>query len=328
MPISTMIEKVFKFCFIVFFIIGIRVSKFSRRSKTQNNSLRTSFSKDALIEFFETLYFITVLVISVISFVFSVYAAYKLCLSESTFQFSMGIMMSFPIMFLSFWYINAYRHNSAIKLTFRNISKLVKLMDQFVGSVFPKSSLVIITAAFILHQSNMFIVWITLNSWDDISYKHLIRLSIGNLTFVSTFCFVVLALFHIMLLICGKFFDVVTLKINGSLRYSNQNFEKMLQIKNPFKPCSVESFYELKSQVLLLDQCQELIMSFFCLPILDINLLMLASFCVSLYLNVDGFFTDVQMLTKLCYGLSPVWNVLFLLILHYPVDIFRNKVRF
>ena len=325
-----MVEKAYTFCTVFITLLGLRVPKFDLKSKTRPGSKsRETFFKDTLKEFFETIYYISLIVVSTTVILLCLNECWKLLAFEEPFHRSAGTMLLFPITFLPLWFIQAVCNQKKIRNFSRNLSCLVKLMNKQDRNCIPRSSLGLFIAGFACFLFNMTTFYASAIKQNYFSIESQLPFALIIFPLQSFACFLIIVVFHILILIAAHFFEVIV----SETAYSSKESKSSFNIDSPGSEMSkrnldcFETLNDLKVQILLLDHCQDLIMSIFCLPLLAINLVMMLSLCFGIYLTLDAFLTGQPIYYVIGLFLAIPWTSLFLLTLHYSADIFRMKVR-
>ena len=123
----------------------------------------------------------------------------------------------------------------------------------------------------------------------------------------------------------AQFFEAITSKAITTKSRTSINSPRSIGTGKDFS--CVEILHGLKGQILLLDHCHDLIMSFYRFPLLLLNIVFMLALCVGMYLTLDGILTNIDLLSAISYGMMVPWTAFLLLILHFSADIFRTKVR-
>ena len=312
--------KVFKLCCIAFTALGLRVPRFAIKCKSASGNYgRSGFSIDGLKEFLETVYYISTVVISILSMFIYLGVACSTISNENAMVASTGVMMSVVAALVLLLQIHSHLHQSAIQDLIRSMSALVKLMDRSDQKIFPKGTFVILPAVFVCLSCNMYGLLASVNIRKHVLPHISIQTSVVTFYIFYTICSFFLILFHALIVLAGHSFETISVKATAFFITTGVALDEVYS--------TIEDRASFASVLVLLDRCQELIMSFFSFHLLIINLFLLLSFCCTVYLSIDNFFSNFDSYSQLYFSSSVAWNILHLLLLHYSADIFRNKVR-
>ena len=291
--------------------------------------------KKKMIDFSKILWFIAMQTFYIIASILATrdipYLLFYSEVYERSFEIALAIWLSFSVIVYICVVVFLLLNQCKLRNFEKKLNSLVRTIHPYDNSVFSKSSIGLLFVTVIVHLTSQFATYLgqasSTNQNIESAHYDLIYRALLMLEFCSSFCLSVIEIFHTVMMICACFFEATETKVAAELDNISSNKTVRNTLQEPtFKHLSFQDLRSMKHDAFLLDECHQLASSLFTLPLFLVNITLLTTMSVGIYLGLDTMLSSGNLTDSLVPLLVPAWALLFLLLLHYTADAFRIKV--
>ena len=338
-----MTKTALKICIFSMQVLGLRFPQFKTKTvKSEASSLRHSknqpifkrFSescKKKLIETLNSLWFIVMQTVYIIVTVLAIVDIPYLLTYGRTFEVALAIWLSFSVIVYVCLSLFIYSKQRTLRKLEKRMKCLVNTIHPYDKLVFSKSNTALLILTITVHSVSQFgsyhdLSKSCLESVDD-AHSNTAYRALLLLEFFSSYLLSIIEMFHTITMICACFFEATEARIRLELNYLESNrIDSNKQQNRTHRRFLHQDFWNIKCDAFLLDECHHLVTSLFMLPLTLVNVTLLTTMSVGIYVSLDFMLSSENPSAALLPLSEPVWALLFLLIIHYTADAFRIKV--